>query len=91
MKTCSKCKIEKNITDFGMHKKALKTYHYKCKICTNIDLKIKDKPILDIVDLPDEIWVEVKGYEGLYEISNMCRIKSLKKVFLSKNKTTNDN
>lgn len=26
-----------------------------------------------------EIWIEVKGYEGLYEVSNLARIKSLKK------------
>lgn len=28
----------------------------------------------------DEVWKQVKGYEGLYEVSNMGRIKSLPKT-----------
>jgi hypothetical protein len=28
----------------------------------------------------EEIWKEIKGYEGLYEISNLGRVKSLKRV-----------
>lgn len=31
-------------------------------------------------DLAGEIWVPVKGYEGLYEISNLARVKTLAKV-----------
>lgn len=30
-----------------------------------------------INDLPGEIWVDIKGCEGLYQVSNMGRIKSL--------------
>ena len=29
-------------------------------------------------NLPNEIWKEIKGYEGLYEVSNKGRIKTLK-------------
>mgnify|MGYP002524260711 FL=1 len=28
-------------------------------------------------DLPNEVWKPIKGYEGLYEVSNMGRVKSL--------------
>lgn len=31
----------------------------------------------EIVNLPEEVWKPVKGLEGLYEVSNMGRVKSL--------------
>lgn len=33
--------------------------------------------ILDLENLENEEWLPVVGYEGLYEVSNMGRIKSL--------------
>lgn len=35
-----------------------------------------------------EIWKEVKGYEGIYEVSNLGKIKSLERVIVCKNGTT---
>ena len=32
-----------------------------------------------------EIWKDIKGYEGLYQVSNMGRIKSLKRKVKNKN------
>ena len=32
---------------------------------------------IKIIDLPGEIWVPIPGYEDLYEVSNMARIKGL--------------
>lgn len=32
---------------------------------------------LDLNDLPNEIWLPIEGYNGLYEVSNMGRVKSL--------------
>ena len=34
--------------------------------------------------MPNEIWKPVKNYEGLYEVSNFGRIKSLKKTIVNK-------
>lgn len=34
-----------------------------------------------------EIWKEVKGYEGLYEVSNLGRVRSLGRKFPRKNGT----
>ena len=31
-----------------------------------------------------EIWKPIKGYEGLYEVSNLGRVRSLTRVFVSK-------
>lgn len=32
---------------------------------------------LSLEDLPNEIWRDVVGYEGLYQVSNLGRVKSL--------------
>lgn len=38
---------------------------------------LNDKDVwLDVRDLPHEIWRDVVGYEGLYQVSNMGRVKS---------------
>ena len=33
----------------------------------------------------EEIWKDIKGYEGLYQVSNLGRVKSLKRVILRNN------
>ena len=33
----------------------------------------------------EEIWKDIKGYEGLYQVSNMGRVKSLEHVTIRKN------
>lgn len=32
-----------------------------------------------------EIWADIRGYEGLYQVSNLGRVKSLERVTISKN------
>lgn len=32
-----------------------------------------------------EIWKDIKGYEGLYQVSNLGRVKSLKRYVKEKN------
>jgi len=34
-----------------------------------------------IEDLPNEIWKDIKGYETLYQVSNLGRVKSLPKFY----------
>ncbi|MDI1233197.1 MAG: NUMOD4 domain-containing protein [bacterium] len=36
-------------------------------------------------DLPNEIWKECKDYEGIYLVSNLGRVKSLKRIILKNN------
>ena len=36
-------------------------------------------------DNEEEIWKPIKNYEGLYEVSNMGRVKSLERVTVGKN------
>ena len=35
--------------------------------------------------MKNEIWKDIKGYEGLYQISNMGRVKSLSKQWVARN------
>lgn len=30
----------------------------------------------------DEIWKDIKGYEGLYQVSNLGRVRSLDKIII---------
>lgn len=33
----------------------------------------------DLEDLPGEVWVDIPGYEGFYQVSNKDRVRSLKR------------
>ena len=39
---------------------------------------------LSLEDLPNEEWRDIKGFEGLYQISNYGRVKSLEKILFCK-------
>lgn len=47
------------------------TQHYKQKWSTG-----KIIPKQKIIDLPGEIWKDISGYEGRYQISNLGRVRS---------------
>ena len=34
----------------------------------------------------DEIWKPIRGYEGLYEVSNLGRVRSLERIMEYKNR-----
>ena len=40
---------------------------------------------LQLTDLPNEVWVDVIGYDGIYEVSNFGRVKSLERIVLKSN------
>jgi hypothetical protein len=39
--------------------------------------EVNSRRWLDISDLPNEVWLDIQGYEGVYQISCYGRIKSL--------------
>ena len=43
-----------------------------------------NKKNLSIEPLPDEEWRDVVGYEGLYQVSNLGRVKSLSRRIVYK-------
>lgn len=48
--------------------------------CSNTcRLAIKRKPICKVIDLENEEWRPIVGYEGLYEVSNFGRVKRKEK------------
>lgn len=45
--------------------------------------KVREFPRSSIVSL--EVWKDIKGYEGIYQVSNMGKIRSLTRVVIDKN------
>ena len=46
------------------------------------ETKVNNERWLNINDLENEIWKDIKDYEGLYQVSNYGRVKSLEKVVI---------
>lgn len=72
-KICTHC--SKEYTTYSNNnrfcsKKCCSTYHYK-----------KRKPIVDLnmEDIEGEVWKSIVGFEGLYEVSDLGRVKSLER------------
>lgn len=77
---CSYCKLEKPLSSFSLYINDGKKFaHKNCKECLKIIRRIGIQKASPIPDLPGEEWVDIKGYEGLYRLSNKGRVKSLLK------------
>jgi len=78
-KICAKCKVEKELSFFYPKKYKGEIIHSSpCKECIRLKGKYAlgyEKPL----NLPDEIWKDIPEYEGFYQASNFCRIKSLER------------
>lgn len=68
---CKICNEEKPLSDFRVSKKMVKGHENSCKKC-----KRKTKPF-EIESFENEIWKDVVGYEGVYMVSNIGRVKSI--------------
>lgn len=71
-KICTVCLQAKTLNCFylGNTVGLQKYYKSKCITCSK-------KPVIEIPDLEGEIWKDIKGCEGVYQISNKGRVKSL--------------
>ena len=86
MKTrvCRYCNEEKTVNEFPI----AKSRKYMCKKCYNISMKkyrkehsnSKYQKLYTIENLEGECWKDIKGYEGLYQVSNLGRVKRLKYI-----------
>lgn len=74
-KICNKCKEEKTLDAFLKNK----SEGTACKKCRN-DKYSPRKKLEKPIDLLNEIWKDIPGYEGLYKASNLGRIKSLERM-----------
>lgn len=81
MKICSKCKIPKPKDEFRQHLIGKGGIRSVCRLCEKEDRKKfrenRHKAPATVPDIFDEIWKDVVGYEGLYQVSNLGRIKAL--------------
>lgn len=83
-KVCSTCHRLLPASEFFYNVNTSDNCSCSCKECYAADQlsKRKDKGLYDlgddnILDLPNEQWRPVVGYDGLYEVSNLGRVKSL--------------
>lgn len=79
---CKKCNTEKEIQLFAKTRKN-KSYSTTCKNCRNLSLKMIRKARRPSQDDMGEVWKKidcVSGYEGIYEVSNMGKIRSMERV-----------
>lgn len=77
-KKCTKCNTEKEIAFFYYSKKK-QVYSTECKYCKYLANK-KTIEFSKIENLLGELWVDIVGFEGLYQISNLGRIKTLQRI-----------
>lgn len=54
----------------------------------SIDQYFDVRKELGLEDLPNEIWKDIPDFEGLYQVSNLGRIKSLDRLMLNPSKFT---
>lgn len=81
-RTCTCCGVEKDLVRFSLMRKpnGKEYYLHKCLDCKAererlYRIKVANKKIVPIENLPGEIWKSIKGLEGLYSISSEARIK----------------
>jgi len=79
-RVCCRCKNELDSSLFYKNPRSKDGLAYACKSCVNT--KSKDRYIprrpKDLPNKEGEIWRDIPGYEGKYQISNLSRVKNLK-------------
>jgi hypothetical protein len=91
MKTCTKCKIEKELTEFSKEKKSKDNLKWSCKKCLNNEnkqWKINNKE--KIKEYSKEYYEEnkekIKNYSEEWRINNKEKLKEHSKEYYEKNK-----
>lgn len=76
-KNCNTCNKEKQITNFAIRNKIRKTYHNRCKDCTNIYAKSYRETNNETIKEKQKKWYKEKGksWKKNYDKKNNDRIK----------------
>lgn len=82
-----KIKLKRLISDFNsekdLNKRVLIAEEYNCILKRNVHLM--EHPYN--AEIPErEVWRNIKGYEGIYQVSNYGNIKSLERFFIKNRK-----
>lgn len=88
-KTCKRCKLEKTILEYHKNRGA---FSHICKDCHRIACKenyynFRRKEILpskDYNSFDGEIWKDINNYENIYQVSNLGRVRSLRRFRIIK-------
>lgn len=77
-KVCTKCKENKNISDFYFVK-SRNCYNWHCKKCVYSARPSQAKKFSPTIflDLEGEVWLPIPNTNNVYEASNLSRIKSV--------------
>ncbi len=87
MKICTRCKGDKELAAFGKQTGGANGLKAWCKRCCldykkeHYDNNVKVKNVINPID--NERWLPLISYEGLYEVSDMGRIKSLSRASIN--------
>jgi hypothetical protein len=85
LKICCRCNLPKSKDQFFKDKYSPDGLTYRCKDCDYHSKTRKTRHNTAVIaDLPGEVWEDVVGYEGLYIVSNMGRVKSVERVISDK-------
>jgi len=83
MKTCTKCKVEKEFTEFGRLKQSKDGYRFYCKICVKED-RLKNSE--HIVEYRKQYAIKNKENRRLYKLKNKEKLKEQDKQYRLNNK-----
>lgn len=83
-KICFKCKIEKPISEFYVHKRMADGHLNKCKECTKTDVKLKYEENMQNID-----YVEKERARGREKYKRLQYKNKYRKDYLQKTKHTN--
>ena len=83
MKTCTKCKVEKELTDFGRLKQSKSGYRSECKICVK-EYRIKNSE--HIVEYRKQYAINNKENIRLYKLRNKEKLRDQDKQYRLNNK-----
>ncbi len=74
LKICTICNVEQDVENFYIRRSR---NNQRKSICKSCESKQKAKPVEIVPDLEDEIWKDIEGFEGIYLVSNMGRVKRI--------------
>jgi hypothetical protein len=78
LKKCSKCGIDKDLSEFNKRKSSSDGFHYQCRECCNIDKK----------KYREENPEKIREYKKKYREENPDKVKEYRKRYREKNRNT---
>lgn len=82
-KKCSHCGRVLPLDHFNKHSNTYDGFDYWCKECVN---EAKKSTTDMVIDETKEQWKDIKDFEGLYQVSDMGRVRSLDRRMGSQNR-----